>query len=108
MLPERTTIRGEVREIWHPNGRGYLKEEEKVVVIMSINDDNSLHVSVSCGGKGLSKAQACEFIAELLPSHYVDFIPQEVVNEGLLSKGIKTRIVIGEDLEPVQHFEKQL
>lgn len=108
LMPERTTMRGKVMPIWPPNGRGYFNEDAAVTVVMSIEENNSLRVSVSCGKKALSREECCEYIAELLPSHYVDFIPQEQVNKGFLAAVIKQRVVIGKDLAPVQHFEKQL
>jgi hypothetical protein len=111
LLPERTTIQNKIFAIWPTNGRAYMRDCQDgsmTQVVVSIGEDNVLHVSVSNSKKALPREEAVEYIGELLPSYYVDFIPQEEVNRNLLAAGINTRVAVGEELAPIQHFEKQL
>ncbi len=110
LLPERTSWQGRPIPIWPPNGRAYLKEDGDsfTQLVISIDNDNMLTISISNSKKELSRQESADIIRELLPSYYLDFVPHEVVNEGLLSEGINKRVVIGDELAPIQYFERQL
>lgn len=108
LLPEEVSIQGKIFPIWPKNGRAYLLEEEtmKTQVVISVNESNNLHVSISNSLKNLSIEESMEYISDIIPSYFVDFIPQEVINDKFLKANIKKRVTIGKGF--IQHYEKQL
>lgn len=110
LLPESITINDKVYPVWPKNGRGYILEEGdmKTQVIININKDNVLHASISNSLKDLSIEESMKYISDIIPSYFVDFIPQEVINARLASANINKRVAIGESRGLIKHFDKQL
>lgn len=80
----------------------------KTQVIININKDNVLHASISNSLKDLSIEESMKYISDIIPSYFVDFIPQEVINARLASANINKRVAIGESRGLIKHFDKQL
>lgn len=106
---------GDKVRIWPPNGVGYIyrhiggRYDGRITqVVVSVLDDNTLHATVSDSSLGLSKDEAAELIAKILPDHSMNYIPQEKINKDFIKGGVKKRVLIGSGRALIQHFEKQL